>query len=332
MRTLYLHIGQGKTGTSFLQSVFALSQANLSQKNIDYPVPRASIDLLAKGIFPSGNGNALTNLFSSQGDIETFHLPKKRDILLSHEGLISRLLFEGSQELLDKICQKHHIDHVSFLAFGRNPIAHAVSSYRQLVKRSGMTLSLDEYCNHYSSPKQLSLFLNAYHQRKNTSIVALNYSECGKRLIDEVAKWLKIETDDFKMPPKSIINRSMTKGELFFQRELNKHLGDKAQLMSDPLFEKITDLENEDLIPSMKAQGILIDNMAPHMETVNAFLPEDHYYSSDIIHPHPNNADAGGKCVTPPPTKYEFTESQLKALAEVYIRVYREKNSEKSGS
>ena len=57
MRTLYLHIGHSKTGSSFLQASFANSIEAMAEHGIDYPgAPNAA----AEGWkISSGNGQAL---------------------------------------------------------------------------------------------------------------------------------------------------------------------------------------------------------------------------------------------------------------------------------
>ena len=331
MRTLYLHIGQGKTGTSYLQSVFALNQARLADFDVDYPLQEAMLNQVAKGNMPGGNGYGLRDVFSNPETLSGFSLPEKRHVLLSHEGLISRLLFDGSAVLLDEICDKNNFDHVSILVFGRNPVKHVVSSYRQLVKRGGMTLSLDQYCDIYQSPKQLASFLEAYSGRPNTSVRALNYSDCSKHLLDQVAQWLNIDFTDFALPPGKIVNRSMTAGELFFQRELNKHMGDKAQILVDPLIEGITDLQYDNLLPAIEAQAQMIEKMSPFMEIVNKYFSDNHAYSEEIFAPHPSADNSSAQVMNSKQnpgehsqTKFEFTDKQLSALAQIYVRLLQD--------
>jgi hypothetical protein len=48
-RTLYLHIGIHKTGTSYLQSCFHLSKDRLRAHGIDYPFSEVNPDTLSEG-------------------------------------------------------------------------------------------------------------------------------------------------------------------------------------------------------------------------------------------------------------------------------------------
>lgn len=45
-RTLYLHLGHSKTGSSYLQSIFWKNRECLKVKNIDYPLDEHSLKYL----------------------------------------------------------------------------------------------------------------------------------------------------------------------------------------------------------------------------------------------------------------------------------------------
>lgn len=73
-RKLWVHVGHGKTGSSFIQSVLATNAPLLKEHGILYPV-HDSFESAKKGFISTGNGELLisdrmsfeaTTLFSSE--------------------------------------------------------------------------------------------------------------------------------------------------------------------------------------------------------------------------------------------------------------------------
>lgn len=312
MRTLFLHIGQGKTGTSYAQTTLAISRAALREQGVAYPVTKKIIKNIDDNLNAGGNGLGLCNAFDYTPALKQLELPSEGNVLLSYEGLISRFMFEDSDVELDRLCERHKFDRVSFLIFCRNPISHAVSSYRQLVKRSGMSKTLNIYCENYNSPRQLARFIEKYTDRPDTSIRVRNYSVCKNALMSEFSIWLSVPESIFTKPSQDNVNRSMTLAELMLQRELNLQLDECVELFADPLFENLPKVQPEKLLPGFGAQQALLDRLRPHMNTVNEFMNDpEHHYEEDIVRP---------KGHIQMREKYELTLGQIAALAKVYAK------------
>ena len=62
MKTLYIHIGHHKTGSSFIQSSLARSAPILANYDIIYPLDE-NMQAATKGIVNIGNGNMLHEFF-----------------------------------------------------------------------------------------------------------------------------------------------------------------------------------------------------------------------------------------------------------------------------
>ena len=58
MKKLIIHIGHGKTGSSYLQSVFALNKDMLKKEGFDYPDHKDS-KVAEIGYISAGNGDLL---------------------------------------------------------------------------------------------------------------------------------------------------------------------------------------------------------------------------------------------------------------------------------
>ena len=122
MKTLYLHIGLGKTGTSALQSWLSLNAERLSAQGIDYA---DTVPEVKYGESLSGNGSALHNACVSQ-DFDTaealltatyFFRPENSVAIVSCELLQG--IKSSSINEIKKICDRNAIE-VKVIAYVRS--------------------------------------------------------------------------------------------------------------------------------------------------------------------------------------------------------------------
>ena len=135
MRTAIVHIGHGKTGTSFIQSSLALNQSALRKLSISYPTC-SSFDDAIKGLTTSGNGE----LFERGYDIQDSDFPS---LLFSGENLFHTLVH--SDGLILKKSLGNKFDQLKIVLYTRDVLDMLVSTWGQLVKKMGATIGLDEY-------------------------------------------------------------------------------------------------------------------------------------------------------------------------------------------
>ena len=98
MSTAIVHLGHGKTGTSYIQSSLALNQSGLLDHLILYP-KCSSFDDAVNGLVTSGNGalfqdgfdvaNQEADSFLFSGE-NLFHSLIRRDGLLLRNALVNR--------------------------------------------------------------------------------------------------------------------------------------------------------------------------------------------------------------------------------------------------
>ncbi|MCX5966463.1 MAG: hypothetical protein NTV57_02245 [Cyanobacteria bacterium] len=143
-----LHIGHGKTGSSYLQSSLALSVGSLRQAGIEYPELR-SLAGARLGCITSGN------LGSAVAFVDTIvqlaeQMPKATRLLFSSEWLFERIV----QDLGTLTTLQAQFD-LTLVLFTRDFLAHALSVYGQKVKRSGCTTNLSEHLSGYWMPRQV---------------------------------------------------------------------------------------------------------------------------------------------------------------------------------
>ena len=93
MKKLILHIGHGKTASSYLQTLLSLNRELLHAKNIDYPIGRANQEEAAiKGFVNSGNGSAYPGKEERfEKIIQKTHKSQYETVVFSFEGFFKRI-------------------------------------------------------------------------------------------------------------------------------------------------------------------------------------------------------------------------------------------------
>lgn len=300
MTSLYVHVGHGKTGSSFIQSTFANSVDELRKNKIVYPA-NETILKAAKGGISSGNGSVLLNQLQI---LSKCKIQADESILISGEILFNKLLSKDTIKNTNHILEKYNISEINCLLFIRNPIEHAASFYQQLIKREGYTSSIESFLKTYKTPQVVSSLLDQISKRIGYTIDVRNYSNIKKNINQEVADWLNIPTSVLKPPGNSTVNRSLTLGELEAQRFLNQHLGKSGNLLSDRLCEELPDIRSEKLLPDQEAQRELLDRLGPYIESVNKKTQPNHQYKKDLLTPSANKTES----------TYKFTSEQLRII------------------
>lgn len=298
MRTLYLHIGHGKTGSSYIQSALAGSVEALEELDFEYPSHRG-IEAAAHGSISSGNGR---NLLA-----EGFRLSAERT-LLSNEQLFSLMAAADSRSMVDQALERSGAEQVKVLLFIRDPVSNCCSSYQQSVKRKGNTGEISNALRRFRQPERVNNVLD-YLEGLGAETTVFNYSRERYRLIECVEQWLDVPAGSICRPPVEVVNRSMTRSEIAFQKHLNRAFnGAKCgHIFSDRLCTELPDVPPDDMRPSIEEQQALWDRLADTISRVNARIPTEARYMHE-------------RDVKPPKFSGDdplyFTEDQLRILAE----------------
>lgn len=242
-KTILLHIGQSKTGSSFVQSSFAIGKSVLHDNGIHYPISDNIAKSAINGEITSGN------FWPREGEIEKLcdsvsNSPCKK-ILVSSESIFDILSNISGDHFLDSLKNSHSEVSFRVLCYVRDPLEHAVSIYQQLVKRGGFTAGFADGLKYYDIP---SRSIQAFRRLKNygAEITIFNYSRHRGHLLSTVERWLGLEEGMLPLPPKEIINRSLTNSELLIQRVMNEYFGEDARsIVSDPVCEKLPNIKSE---------------------------------------------------------------------------------------
>jgi hypothetical protein len=309
MPTLFLHIGHGKTGTSWIQACLRINRESLAKRGIIYALGEDR-DIEQPELITSGNASFL---FQSREHFEEYLAINQRkakgSLLFSSEHIPNNFLNSNGEEYLEEIALRFGFDKISVLLFIRNPISLAVSMWRQRIKGRGdfdVTLT-----NLHENPDigwdviyDIEKIINRLNHCKMVTLTIRNYSNCNTRLMNEVEEWLGIPAETVQIPDIKRINRSLTFSELALQQSFNKILGKSGQLISIPFCEKLTSVEPEELYPPIEVQELIYAQLKPTIDRLNKFIEEKHQYRCDIQKPGPT------------PEMLTFSHQHIKILSE----------------
>ncbi len=200
MPTLYLHVGAGKTGTSFLQAQCALQSEKLAENGLWYPVTDQLLRRVRAGKVTSGNAGPLLPWFCPQHSrvrAQGLSLTEKqvitwieeqdssadgRDILLSSEAL--QFAKSDRVRLFAEIVTNRGYE-VQVIFYGRHALDHATSNYREHLQRGMLSgndpdgpPSLDNWIAKNVVP--FAHTLGIYSQILSDSCIIVKSYDCAK--------------------------------------------------------------------------------------------------------------------------------------------------------
>ena len=266
-RTVIIHVGHGKTGTSYIQSALALNRDKLSELGISYPYD-SSIELAIKGDTTSGNGE----LFQSN------YIPAVEEvdqILFSSEILFHSLIGDGGLSL--KNCLMNKYENVKIILYTRDILDMLVSTWGQLVKKMGATIGLNDYVQSKKDRhhEKVISWINL-SKKMGYTLELHNYSQCKNDLLKTFYSCLglnELQTKNFTLPQHKTINRSLSNIELESLRIINKSIPDVGQCISDKLITESRDFIGTN--PKITAESL--DVIKLHYEQIinqiNEYLP-----------------------------------------------------------
>ncbi len=235
MKTIYLHCGAPKTGTSYLQTLFALYVKELSEDGIIYPFNRFVLGA-KQGKITSGNGIPMANYIRpnlphqipNKGIyLEEFKMQLKdaqaKDLLFSSEFLT----FPNNDKtkgIVDAIYQEDYQVKVIYLVrdFGKA----AYSTYSQEIKRAGEFRNFSTFIRSWDP-----LYINNIRTLRkifgDQSVFVYNYEEHANNLQSLFFKdFLKTKIN---IEHKSTVNRSLSQSEIKMMRYFNEITGGDAK-------------------------------------------------------------------------------------------------------
>jgi len=310
-RTLYLHIGHRKTGSSYIQYCLAASKSALQSAGIDYPISEEISQQAINRLPTSGNGLELARALK-RGDRQVVrdHLfpANSLDTLYSAEQLLSVLSLPAAADLLFSEAVNAQVSRISILLFIREPIDHVVSAYGQEVKRNygSFDVNIDDYFAQYNQPAKVLAALESFGRWPDlVSTEIYNYSRCTEDLAELCFHWLGFGVSGERGPAPRLadsgaskrVNRSLTVAEFEFCKSLME-MGMKPNRLSDALVSTLPEIRSDlfDHLAQLAAPQIalLSTRLQPVLNRVNPLLPEPARYASIAHFLHPPAASSSG--------------------------------------
>jgi len=264
MKKLIVHIGHGKTGSSFLQSILALNSERMEQLGFFYP-EHPSNENAKKVMISSGNGIILLE----KDSFDTSH----PNIILSSELLFRHLA--NNKERVAILAKCHDLEVVLYL---RDVIDHRVSQWGQWVKRAGGYTDLNTFlATHKYDVLNYVLYWINLSKEIDFKLTLRNYSKCKNYLAQDFFNYvleLPELTDNLTLPS-TVVNRSLSHSELEIQRVFNAAYGkESSKYISDFLCNNFPRVEPwKPILSEQTYESILSDNEVS-LDAINSVLDE----------------------------------------------------------
>lgn len=303
-----LHIGHGKTGSTFLQALLASSIDILAEHGIAYPIDPEIAQKARSGGITSGNLPAGPGHFSKLLR-NGWEGPEGR-LLISGEAYFARLQSNG---VLARIREAVPDAAVRVLLYVRDPLDHAASTYQQGIKRGGYTESFSTFLDTYNVPRRVAQMI-AFVEGEGGTVTVRNYSRIRDGLKGSLEDWLGLPQGVLRAPAMTEVNRSMTRAELAFQAAFNRHYGARsARFVSDPLCERLSDVRSENPVATRAA----LERFLARMHEMLADIRFGNRAGEGEEYHLPALEDAVARFEAPEAEPvYTFTAAQLETLAE----------------
>jgi hypothetical protein len=268
---LAIHVGHGKTGTSFIQSVLAINAELLSSYGLNYPVYALEDGRAKQGLISSGNGMLITeDKWQAKGPT-----------LVSSEVLFERLLQDAA--LRQRISSRH--GRIKIILYTRDLFDYLISGWGQYIKRHNGVLAFNDYMldgvaqgNYHVYPLVLEWIKLA--EREQFELVIVNYSRHKSDLIESfllaaLPSSASSMWSHLRFPTNKTVNRSLTLAEFAVQREFNKHLAYSHHYVSDALVNRLPDIRPEFPYIDEAVHRSVKSAFQPILESINQCLRPD---------------------------------------------------------
>jgi hypothetical protein len=287
-RTLYLHLGHSKTGSSYLQETMWKNRDHFRDLGLYYPCDDFFQARLSKRSGFTFSGNAAF-LFKQEELLDQMLLDtsscRDLDVLLSTQTVMQPTLpdFEGESIPFDKI-RRAGFKRVKLLLFVRDPVTHAVSLWSELIKNNWLLFDgrLDAFLDTYDLPEVIQRYLDHFKNLEGVEIIVRNYDVCKKELIPITEEWLGIPTGSLLLPDRQETNRSLTASEVDLLLQHKRRIGDHA-ILRDRLLAFDTNGNVSKIIPSIERQQALWERNAAAIKRINQFLPEGEKLTPKVL-------------------------------------------------
>jgi len=328
-RTLFVHIGHPKTGSSYIQVLLAANEASLRRNGLRFPDDPAT--LRARQADPSRGGNGGAWVLKKKDFLENV-TSGTDSVVLSAE----RLFFpfsEGENLLAD---YTPAFARTKVLLFIRDPLDFVRSWYMQREKRGDFIDTFDDFVveNDFFADHlgRIEGVIN-FCAQNGFELAVRNYSRLEAPLDDVIEDLLELPNQALQRLPVKKVNRGLTRSEFYLQQRLNSELGENFdiflggrkmksrdaayQLVSKAFCVGLPDLEADQPGLSAGVHEEFCQRMNAGIARLNPLLPEG--ARLDLL-----EASRGAAPVAPTPENpLVFSQAQVDVLARSMAEVLR---------
>lgn len=263
MKKIILHIGHGKTASSYIQSCLSINRELLLEIGCDYPMCD-SFSLAKKGFVTSGNHKLL---YSYNDDL-------KNDIIISGEHLFDNLLFDGDFKRFIKTTEYE----VEVLLYTRDYYDYLYSLWGQKVKRKSYEKSFECFLDEVDD-KTLDKLIGWVFFSKiyGFKLRIFNYSnvegDIFKHFLSNSIAYDRFEkvSNELFFPEKTV-NRSLNDFELNLQLLFNNFLDKSSVFISDPLVNFLPNVVVDKTCVSKNTYEKILLSYKERLNNVNLYL------------------------------------------------------------
>ena len=292
----YLHIGHGKTGTTAIQSAFAIAQEDLLKHQIEYPIQLIERERAAQFAITSGNWKHNPKESLAQ---ELFRLSHENtnnnSILLSSESLFWHLdsLFEEESNKLKNL-------DLHILLAVRDIEEMLSSEYQQRVKRHGEKRPFEQFLRsrHFISShhKKASEIINQL-KRNEIKTTIINYSKHKNKITELIFETLQApDAYPRNLVHGVVVNRSMSQKELSILTLINALFFTKfpwiSARLSDALVKQLPNVQSQKCRLSEGSKSKLYEVNNEYIQNINSSLhPNDYLLDYSTINTNTASID-----------------------------------------
>lgn len=234
MIKLFLHCGYHKTGSSFLQVMFAQNRNYLIENGIYFPHSKDDRNML-KGKISPGNGMLLIRAIKTKNIdliskllnkwIDDAISNKTESLLISSEGLFHVFARADFMNIFMEACNKSRINKIYGLLFFRDPIDHAFSVYKHRGKSGKITNFHEWIKTDYETLDLTGSFLSFFKKFEINWLFRKYTSDSGQMAKMAFEDFLNVKTP--VIPKNERVNISLTLSEILMIRDVKNFIPDE---------------------------------------------------------------------------------------------------------
>ena len=281
-----IHVGHGKTGSSYIQSSVDKSTDRLAELGIFYPL-LSETKGFSDAFVRSGNVNKRNLIGKCRAFLKGTN--PANTLLLSNENLLG--IFSRTENYFKQLSLLKA--EIRFIVFTRDPLELAISGYGQIIKRGGFTGTFDEYVSEFDNFRGIFSFFELAEKHK-LPVSFINYSNVKKTVLEKFSLMVGVPEDCLRSPDVAVVNRSLSSVEMYIQRRFNENLGrDARKFIADPLCQQLPDIKPG--LPTLSEENFFLfkkkmnDNIirfnelyAKSNEEKYTLITDDHYLTLNL--------------------------------------------------